>query len=169
VPSLDEPILKYFPQYSDLAKNNARKAIRIRHALTMKMGTEWNEDLPYTDPKNGETAMARSKDRYRFELDRPMVNEPGTQWVYNGGAVELIAKLFKPLGIKTNEWIRGADGVPYAASGLRLTTHDLAKIGQLILQKGMFGGREIVPEAWLRESFTPRSNMPDGLRYGFLW
>lgn len=116
-----------------------------------------------------------------------MVHEPGTQWVYNGGAVALIAKLiadgvgkpidayadeklFKPLAIKSYEWSRGADGAPSAASGLRLSNHDLAKIGQLILQNGRFNGREIVPDAWLRESFTPRSTIPPyGLRYGYFW
>jgi CubicO group peptidase (beta-lactamase class C family) len=187
VPGLDESILAHFPQYSDLAKDATRKAIRIRDTLSMKMGTEWNEDLPYTDPKNSESAMnVYAKDRYRFALDRPMVHEPGTQWVYNGGAVELIAKLiadgvgkpidqyadeklFKPLGIKNYEWI-GKDKVPYAASGLRLRTHDLAKIGQLILQNGTYGGQQIVPDAWLKESFTPRSTvLPNGLRYGYFW
>jgi CubicO group peptidase (beta-lactamase class C family) len=186
VPGLDEPILKYFPQYSDLAKEDTRKAIRIRHALSMTMGMAWNEDMPYSDPKNSEIAMERAKDRYRFVLEQPMLHEPGSKWTYSGGAVALIAKLiadgvgkpidayadeklFKPLGIKSFEWIRGADDVPSAASGLRLTTHDLAKIGQLILDKGSFDGREIVPDAWLRESFTPRSDLPDELRYGFFW
>ena len=110
----------------------------------MKMGTEWNEDLPYSDPKNSEIAMEYAEDRYRFVLDRPMVNEPGDWWTYHGGAVAVIAKLiadgvgmpidkyaeqklFKPLGISEFEWVRGADDVPSAASGLRLTIHDLAK------------------------------------------
>jgi CubicO group peptidase (beta-lactamase class C family) len=187
VPGLDESILKYFPQYGDLAKDEARKAIRVRHALSMTMGMAWNEDIPYSDPKNSEIAMEHAKDRYRFVLEQPLVDEPGTKWIYNGGAVAVIAKLiadgvgkpidayaneklFKPLGINSYEWIRGADGVPSAASGLRLTIHDLAKIGQLILDKGKFNGREIVPDAWLRESFKPRSSMPyDELRYGFFW
>jgi CubicO group peptidase (beta-lactamase class C family) len=186
VPGLDERILEHFPEYSDLAKEEARRAIRIRHALSMTMGMAWNEDLPYSDLKNSEIAMEHAKDRYRYVLEQPILHEPGSQWTYSGGAVALIAKLiaegvgkpideyadeklFKPLGIKSYEWIRAADGVPFAASGLRLTTRDLAKIGQLILDKGRFDGREVVPDAWLRESFTPRSNMPDELRYGFFW
>ena len=187
VPDLDESILKYFPQYSDLAKDDARKAIRIRHALSMTMGMAWREDIPYSDPNNSEIGMEHAKDRYRFVLEQPMAHEPGSKWTYSGGAVALIAKLiadgtgksidkyaeeklFKPLGITRYEWICGADGVPSAASGLRLRTQDLARIGQLVLDKGSINGREIVPEAWLRESFTPRSDMPDdGLRYGFFW
>ena len=76
-------------------------------------------------------------------------------------------KLFRPLGIKQFEWVKGADGVPSAASGLRLNIHDLAKIGELILRNGKIAGEQIVPEAWLKESFTPRSNLQTGLRYGY--
>lgn len=186
VPLIDEPLIAQFPDYADLAENLARKAISIGHTLSMKMGTEWNEELPYSDPNNSEIAMEFAEDRYRFVLDRPMVSEPGDIWVYNGGAVAVIAKLIadgvgmpideyaeekllKPLGITDFEWVRGEDGVPSAASGLRLNIHDMAKIGQLILQGGAFNGKQIVPEDWLEASFTPRSNLDSGLRYGYLW
>ena len=87
VPELETAILDQFPKFADLAKNEKRRAILIRHVLSMKMGTEWNEDLPYSNPKNSEVAMELAEDRYRFVLDRPMINEPGDYWVYNGGAV----------------------------------------------------------------------------------
>lgn len=186
VPNINESILSQFSMFSDLTNDGKRKEILIRHVLSMKMGTEWNEDLPYSNPKNSEIAMEYAKDRYRFVLDRPMVNKPGDYWVYNGGAVALIAKLiadgvgkpideyaneklFKPLGIKEFEWTKGSDGTPSAASGLRLNIHDLAKIGQLVLQNGKFGDRQIMPASWLQESFTARSNLQTGLRYGYFW
>lgn len=186
VPDIDSDILSQFPDYADLKSDTQRKSILIQHALSMKMGTQWNEDLPYSDPKNSEIAMEYAKDRYRYVLDRPMVNKPGDQWTYNGGAVAIIAKLiadgvgmpvdqyaqqklFQPLGITDYQWTKGADGIPSAASGLRLNIHDLAKIGQLILQKGKFGGQQIVPEAWLTQSFTAHSDLKTGLRYGYFW
>ncbi|MGI9408218.1 MAG: serine hydrolase domain-containing protein [Hyphomicrobiaceae bacterium] len=186
VPGLDERLIDHFPEYADLAKDPERRKILVRHALSMKMGTEWNEDLPYSDPKNSEIAMELARDRYRFVLDRPMVNEPGDWWVYNGGATAVIAKLiadgagkpvdtyaeeklFKPLGITKFEWIKGGDDVPSAASGLRLNIHDLAKIGQLVLQDGSYEGKRIVPAHWLDASFTPYSNLQSGLRYGLFW
>ncbi|MEM7775134.1 MAG: serine hydrolase [Pseudomonadota bacterium] len=145
-----------------------------------------NEKLPYSDPRNSEVVMERAKDRYRFALGRRMIAEPGKQWVYNGGAVAVIAaliergvgmsiakyaevKLFNPLGIETYEWISGRDGVPSAASGLRLSIHDLAKIGMLVLQDGEYDGKQVVPQDWLLASFKPRSNLRSGLRYGYLW
>ena len=186
VPGLDESLLHQFPAYADLASDPQRSKILVRHALSMKMGTEWNEDLPYSDPRNSEIAMEQAADRYRFALDRPMVNEPGDWWTYNGGATALIGeliakgagvpidvyarnKLFAPLGIKKFEWVTGSDGVPSVASGLRLNIHDLARIGRLILDRGVWQGKQIVPADWLDVSFTPHAKLRDGLRYGLFW
>ena len=60
-------------------------------------------------------------------------------------------------------------GVPVAASGLRLTIHDLAKIGKLIIDNGAWQSKQIVPADWLTDSMTPYADLPDGLRYGFFW
>lgn len=186
VPDLDESIVTYFPEYADLADDPVRKKILISHVLSMKMGIEWNEDLPYSNPENSEVAMELADDRYRYVLERPMINEPGDVWVYNGGAVALVAKLisdgvglpideyaeqklFAPLGIENVEWVSGDDNVPSAASGLRLSIHDLAKIGVLINNEGIFEGTQIIPADWLNESFTPSANLSSGLRYGYLW
>lgn len=186
VPGLDESLIQQFPEYADLTGDQRRSRIRKRHALSMKMGTEWNEDLPYSDPRNSEIAMEQASDRYRFVLDRPMVNEPGDWWTYNGGATALIGKLiakgagvpvdvyagrrlFTPLGIKEFEWVAGTDGVPSVASGLRMNIHDLARIGRLVLDKGVWQGKQIVPADWLDVSFTPHAKLRDGLRYGLFW
>ncbi|MEO1197924.1 MAG: serine hydrolase domain-containing protein [Pseudomonadota bacterium] len=186
VPGLDAPLIAQFPSYADLATDPERAAILVRHALTMTMGTEWDESVPYTSAANSEVAMEQADDRYRFVLDRPMVTDPGTQWVYNGGATAVIGKLiadgsgmslqdfarsrlFAPLGIEQFDWITGADGVPSAASGLRLTVPDLTKIGLMIANGGMHDGQQIVPSAWLDEAFTAHAQTGIGLRYGYFW
>lgn len=186
VPELGASLVAQFPDYPDLVNDPERAKIRVRDALAMTMGTQWDESsLPYTDPRNSEIAMELASDRYRYALERPLVAAPGQTWTYNGGAVALIAKLiadgvgkpidayaadvlFDPLGIDTVEWVRGADGEPSAASGLRLSAHDLAKIGRMIAGGGLHEGRRVVPEDWLRLSFTPWSQL-DGIRYGYLW
>jgi CubicO group peptidase (beta-lactamase class C family) len=66
VPALDQPLLAQFPEYPDLANDPTRAPIKVVHALTMTLGMEWNEDLPYTDPANSEIAMEQAPDRYRF-------------------------------------------------------------------------------------------------------
>lgn len=186
VPSLDTPLLDLFPEYSDLRDGSDRERMTVRDALTMQMGTEWDESLPYSDPRNSEIAMEFSEDRYRFVLDRPMSSEPGTAWNYNGGAVAVIARLiadgsdmpidkyaqlrlFEPLGITSFEWIRGEDGIPSAASGLRLTARDLATIGVMVAQGGAYDGHQVVPARWIEDSSQIATETQWGLNYGYLW
>lgn len=186
VPALNQKLLTQFPEYPDLAHDPKRKAILIKHALSMTLGTTWNEDLSLFDRKNSARLMGYGKDQLRYVLDRPMASEPGKAFVYNSGAVAIVArliergvgmsidkyaeaKLFKPLGISAYEWVRVAGGAPVPSSGLRLNVHDLAKIGQLVIQKGKFGGRQVVPAVWLEESFKPRSTHKNGMKYGYLW
>ena len=180
VPPVDAPLMAQFPQYPDLAADPERAKITVADALSMTMGTAWNEDVPYTSSENSEVAMEMADDRYRFVLDRPMVTAPGETWTYNGGATAIIgvgepidtyaeSHLFRPLGITEFEWIAGADGVPSAASGLRLSLRDLVKIGELVLAGGQVDGKQVVPKAWLEASFAPHAKTSQGLRYGYFW
>jgi len=186
VPVLETPVLDVFPAYPDLARDERRRAIRLSHVLTMTMGLEWNEDVPYSDERNSEIAMERSKDRYRYVLERPIVAAPGERWRYSGGATALLGhliakgtgmplldyareKLFSPMGIEKAEWTHGLNGEAAAASGLRMRAPDLARIGQLLLQRGEWDGRQVVAKDWISDTLTPRADAFDGLRYGYQW
>ncbi|HEY4250789.1 MAG TPA: serine hydrolase [Roseomonas sp.] len=186
VPPPEAPLLAQFPDCADLAADPARTRWTIAHTLTMTLGTEWDETLPYSDPRNSEIAMECAPDRYRFILDRPIVAEPGTRWSYNGGATALLgaliargtgralpdyarAALFDPLGIGPTGWARGPDGVPSAASGLRMAPRDLARIGRMMLGGGRWDGRQAVPEAWIDAARRPQAALPDGRGYGYQW
>ena len=186
VPPPDAPLMAQFPQYPDLAANPQRAGLTILNVLNMTLGMQWDEERPYTDPANSEIAMERAPDRYRFILSQPFVAAPGKRWIYSGGAVALlgylIAKgagttlpefarhaLFEPLGITTFEWAHGTDGVPSAASGLRLRPRDLLRIGQLVLAVGQWNGKQVVPSQWLTASFQPAIATDQGVQYGRLW
>ena len=78
-------------------------------------------------------------------------------------------RLFAPLGITDTEWVLGSNGEPAAASGLRMRPRDLARIGQLVLDRGRFGDRQLVPAAWLDASFEPRVPSEADLAYGYQW
>ena len=186
VPSLDTPVVDAYSRYLDLVGDAARRRITVAHALTMTMGLEWDESLPYSDPRNSEIAMELARDRFRFVLDRPIVEPPGDNWIYSGGAVallgDLIARgarmslpdfareaLFEPLGISNFSWWRGADGTPSAAAGLRLSARDLLKIGVMLAAGGSHQGRQIVPSEWLDASFVPATQTAFGPGYGRLW
>jgi CubicO group peptidase (beta-lactamase class C family) len=186
VPSPERPLLEVFPEYADLATDPRHKKLTVAHALTMTLGFDWNEDVPYEDPANSEIQMENAPDRYRFIFTRPFVTDPGARWIYGAAGIELIAKLivkgtgqslpdfaranlFDPLGIGPTEWTKGFNGQPAPASGLRMTPRDLARIGQLILNRGRWEERQIVPAAWLDASFAPHISADEFRRYGYFW
>ncbi|MBV8089698.1 MAG: beta-lactamase family protein [Alphaproteobacteria bacterium] len=130
--------------------------------------------------------MNRAPDRYRYVLGAPVVIEPGTRWIYSGGATALLARilaegtgqslqafareaLFDPLGIGATEWFTDDDGEAIAASGLRMTPRDLARIGQLMLNGGMRAGRCIVPAQWIERSTSPAVDIDEIRQYGYHW
>lgn len=185
VPDPDARLLDHFPQYADLASDPVRARWTIRHVLDMTLGTQWDEELPYTNPANSEIAMEAAPDRYRFVLDRPVVDAPGTVWRYNGGcsailgyliargsgrSLDVFAReaLFEPLGIDALEWNAGRDGVVSAASGLRMRARDLAKIGAVVLAGGVHGGVPLVPRSWVAAITTPVVQA-GFLRYAHHW
>jgi CubicO group peptidase (beta-lactamase class C family) len=187
IPSLDAPLLDYFPEYKDLDVPERRR-ITIRHALSMSAGFEWNEDVPYTDPKNDEIVMNRSPDPLHYVLARPIVSAPGTSWRYNGGTTQALATIVQratkrpladyaratvllPLGITEFEWLGNLAGVPSGASGLRLRPRDLAKFGSLYLHDGLWNGRQIIPKDWVYESTRRRLTFPgqEAKGYAYQW
>ncbi|MDW5328332.1 serine hydrolase [Plantactinospora sp. KLBMP9567] len=186
VPPPTEPLLRQFPQYPDLAADPQRARLTVEHALTMSLGLEWREDAPYDSPANAEIAMELAPDRYRYILERPILGPPGARWTYCGGATALLGRLisdgtgrslpqygqavlFAPLGIDGVEWMTGADGVASAASGLRLSPRDLARIGELVLAEGAWDGQRIVPADWIHAMLQPRLQTGWGEQYGYQW
>ena len=79
---LDTPILKYFDEYKDREYRRARWRITLRHLLTMTSGLEWNEDLPYNDPKNSCDVMEAKHDWVQYVINQPTAAEPGKVFVY---------------------------------------------------------------------------------------
>lgn len=189
VKSLDEPVLDYFPEYADL-RTPERMKIRLRDLIVMGSGIDWDEDsYPYTDPRNSETAMGRAPDGLRYVLSRKIVAEPGTRFQYSGGDAALVGavvaqgtrtpldvyaakKLFHPLGIDRYEWLKDSSGVPIA-SGLRLRPRDMLKIGQMMLDGGRIGGRQVAPAGWIAaagsKEVAVNSDPRCGMGYGYFW
>jgi CubicO group peptidase (beta-lactamase class C family) len=108
VPAPEARLYDQFPEYPDLATQPGRDRITVAHALSMTMGTEWDElTHPYGDSRNSENAMDAAPDRYRFILALPIVGEPGVKWTYCGGATALLGRLIaKGTGEKLTDYAR---------------------------------------------------------------
>lgn len=79
-------------------------------------------------------------------------------------------KLFTPLSISKYRWEYTPQSVPNTAGGLRLSSLDLAKFGQLYKNKGMWGGKQVLPVSWVNETLTKHFILPfDNMAYGYLW
>ena len=187
-PDLDTPVLSFFDIDKTAHVDDQKRAMTLRHLLTMSEGLHWDENVPYTDPKNTFTVMARSLDWVQFTLDRPMASEPGARFNYNSGASLILGQiflqatgidieaytaqyLFQPLGITEYEWKRTPFGLADTQEGLFLSTRDLAKIAYLYLQKGRWNQKTIIAESWVNDSLHPAFELNDELRtgYGFKW
>lgn len=187
---MTRPMLDFFGAY-DVSKTDPRlKKATLADLLTMRSGIEWHEADRPLDETNTTLQLERSSDWIRFTLSQPMDAEPGAKWVYNSGGSQLMSEvirsvsgehadryaekhLFGPLGISNYYWKKTPTGHPDTEGGLFLEALDLAKIGQLYLDDGVWSGRRILPVGWAREA-TKRhvdriTDNPNAPGYGYQW
>jgi CubicO group peptidase (beta-lactamase class C family) len=155
--SLDDPVLKFFPADAPDDPSENLKAMKVRDLLTMTCGHD-------TEPKP--VGGAPSVKQF---LAHPVAREPGTHFQYNTmGSYTLSAivtkatgqttleflkpRLFEPLGIEHPQWDSSSEGNSLGGYGLKLCTEDIAKFGQLYLQKGKWNGKQLIPEKWIDEA-----------------
>ena len=191
IKSLDQPVVEWFPEYADL--NTAeRRRVTLAHVLGMTSGLEWNEEVPYNDPRNDEIRMTRDTQPLHYALSPRFAHDPGSEFNYNGGLTHVMGavleratrtpieeyvrtKLFVPLGITEFEWLGDLAGMPAAASGLRLKPRDVAKVGSLYLHSGRWNGTQIIPADWVDAStrrqfrFRSQGSRPAGGEYGYAY
>jgi CubicO group peptidase (beta-lactamase class C family) len=185
---LDTPILKYFDDYKIANLDERKRRITLRHLLTMTAGLEWNEDLPYNNPKNSCDVMESKHDWVQYVINQPMAEEPGKVFVYSSGATQLLSHIFKKATGKTVDeyaaeylferleisyhWKHSPTGLPDTEGGLYISSSSLAKIGFLFLKNGAWRGKQIVPADWVKASVVPAISVEDEGRhwkYGFQW
>lgn len=152
--SIDDPVLKYFPEDAPPNPSDNLKAMRVRDLLMMSTG---HQDEPPTTP---DEISAKSF------LAQPVPHLPGTHFKYNTAASFMLSaivqkvtgqtvlaylqpRLFEPLGIEHPVWDTNFQGISLGGYGLRVRTEDIAKFGQLYLQQGNWQGKQLLPADWV--------------------
>lgn len=171
--SIDDPVLSFFPEESPVDRDELLAAMRVRHLLSMSTGQAVDTWSNMVDRPDG--------DWIRGFLEVPVVHTPGTHFVYNTGTTYMLSaivqkttgmklidylqpRLFEPLGIDGATWTESPQGITAGGIGLSAKTEDIAKFGQLYLQKGLWQGRQILPEAWVEAATTSQISNSDGVQ-----
>jgi CubicO group peptidase (beta-lactamase class C family) len=165
--TVDDPVLKFFPDEAPANPSKNLKAMRVRHLLSMNTGHK--EDTTQRIFRGPDDNWARAF------LSLPIEYQPGTWFVYNTAATYMLSaiitrltgeslldylrpRLLDPLGIENPTWETDPRGVNLGGTGLHIKTEEIARFGQMYLQKGTWQGKRIVPEAWIAEATKATSD-----------
>ena len=155
--SLDDPVLKFFPELAPPDASDNLKNMKVSDLLTMSCGHEIEPRIENNAPT------------VKQFLAHPVPLKPGTHFQYNTlGSYTLSAivtkvtgqttldflkpRLFEPLGIEAPRWDSSPEGNSLGGYGLYLRTEDLAKFGRLYLQKGKWNDKQLLPEKWVEQA-----------------
>jgi CubicO group peptidase (beta-lactamase class C family) len=178
--SLDDEVLKFFPEDAPAEPSNNLKGMRVRDLLCMSTGHQ------------AEVSLGANEHWTKAFLAHAVPHKPGTHFLYNTPATYMLSaivqkvtgmtlldylrpRLFEPLGIENPTWDASPQGVTLGGYGLSVRTEDIARFGQLYLQKGEWHGRHLVPASWVAAATArqtsngsnPKSDWEQGYGYQF--
>ena len=160
--SIDDAVIGFFPDKVPPGATSGLADLKVRHLLAMASG----------HAKDTWSALAEGgPDIVRTFLSIPPDHEPGSYFCYNQGCTYTLSaiitrvtgqrlvdylrpRLFDPLGIEQAHWVQTKEGIDQGFSGLHLTTESVAKLGQLYLQNGFWGGDQLVPESYVAQAHS---------------
>lgn len=180
--SVNEPVANIFPRRTIANADEQKAKLTVENLLTMTSGLA-------CQPKENELTlhqMMDSRDWLQFMLDLPMTAEPGQNFVYCSGGMHLLSgvisettkmsalsfarsSLFEPLGIHDAVWPTDPNGNNYGWGDLHLHPRDMAKLGYLWLNHGMWDGKQIVSTDWVTNSTRVHAHTSSNSDYGYGW
>jgi CubicO group peptidase (beta-lactamase class C family) len=170
---IEQPVISFFPEERPDSISPMLAGLTVRDLLMMAVGQ---------DPEPTFDVVTHDTNWVKGFLAKPIVKKPGITFLYNSLATYMLSaivqkvtgqtvldyltpRLFEPLGISGADWETDPRGINTGGWGLRLTTEDMAKFGQLLLSKGEWGGRQVVPRAWVEEATSFKiDDAPGGKR-----
>ena len=175
-----DPVRRYLPDAFPSPAEPQKLEITIGDLLTMRSGLESTSSRNYG-------AWVQSRNWVRHVLAKPLVAEPGTQMIYSTGNTHLLSAILtkvagrstwqfaqetlaKPLGFTIAQWPRDPQGIFFGGNDMLLTPRQMLAFGELYLNEGRIGDRQIVSEEFVKESFVPRGRSRiSGREYGYGW
>jgi CubicO group peptidase (beta-lactamase class C family) len=167
---LTDKVVTFFPNSLPDTLSTYMKGMTVQDLLKMSTGMN-------TDPLFNARG---SSDWPKAFISAPVENKPGSIFKYNNMASFMLSaivqkatgeklvdylkpRLFDPLGINNFTWDEAPGGYTFGAIGLKLQSEDMAKFGQMLLQKGKWNGRQIVPQSWVEQATAVQiaSNAPE--------
>ena len=178
--SIDDPVLKFFPEDAPAAPSDKLKAMRVRDLLTMSTGHQ----------EEAKVKEITDQTWVKTFLNHPVPHKPGAHFQYNTPATFMLSaivqkttgqtvveylkpRLFDPLGIENPQWDANPEGISIGGYGLHVRTEDIAKFGQLYLQQGQWNGKQLLTPEWIALATSKQvSNGSDPVKdwdqgYGF--
>ena len=170
IKSVDEPVCTYVKEWCEGQKGK----VTLRHLLAMTSGL----------PRMTGEGVGFVADKNPFVVNLPLAAEPGTAWAYSNEGVQLLSpildraagepiqdyarkRLFEPLGMRATRLHLDEKGHAWTYADMETTPRDLARIGLLMLNKGIWQGKRIVSESWVEQMTRPSQTLNP--RYGLLW
>lgn len=168
--TVEDLVTSFFPGQLPATIDPNLAQMRVKHLLTMNTGHDKDATGPTREAKDG--------DWVRQFLSLPVEHEPGTKFVYNSAATYMLSaivqtksgktvleyltpRLFNPLGIVGPTWETCPKGIDTGGWGLAVKTEDIARFGQLYLQKGVWEGKQIVPASWVADATSKQVSNGD--------
>jgi CubicO group peptidase (beta-lactamase class C family) len=166
IPDVRTPVVTYFPELQR-DRDPRKREITLEHLLTMRSGLEGTSNRNYG-------AWVTSGNWVRHALARPMFAAPGDEMEYSTGNTHLLSAILtkatrkstwqyanevlaRPLGFTLAQWPRDPQGIYFGGNDMLMTPRQMRAFGELYLNGGRAGGRQVVPEAWVNRSCEGRS------------
>ena len=185
-----QAVLELLPGSRDRLEgiDDGKRALELRHLLTMTAGFDW-QDGPYGVRESGDfSRLLAASDGIAYILNKEVVAAPGSRHNYNSGGSHLLAaiiqeaagqtaleyanaRLFGPIGVRDAAWSE-YQGINNGGSELFLRPRDMARLGYLVLRRGRWDGRQVVPEEWIDRMTQPllKTEFEQmGEEYGYGW
>ncbi|HSR56155.1 MAG TPA: serine hydrolase [Alphaproteobacteria bacterium] len=176
----EQPVAELLPNHLPERVDPRLRQVTVGNLLSMQSGLERTSGRNYG-------RWVQSRDWVRFVLARPFTAEPGGPMQYSTGNSHVLSAILtsagkrdtlalardwlaEPLGFKLPPWQTDPQGIYFGGNNMRISPRALLRLGEMYRNGGVYNGRRVLPEAWVKASWTPRTVSPySGDAYGYGW